>query len=76
VARRKPAAAPKKGRARAAGEPDAEAGLQVEEVGETEAKQPMGIESALVVVTFLALLAAFVLIQVEMRGAFGKGWPV
>jgi hypothetical protein len=36
----------------------------------------MGLESALILVTFLALVAAFVLVQVKMHGAFGKGWPV
>jgi hypothetical protein len=78
VARKKAAAGPKKGRARgASAEPAADAGLDVEEVGEARpAKPPMGLESALILVTFLALLTAFLLVQVKMHSAFGKGWPV
>ena len=35
-----------------------------------------GLETALVVVTLVALIAAFLMLQVEMRSAFGEGWPV
>jgi hypothetical protein len=77
VARKKLSASPKKGRARAAAEPAADEGLEVEEVGEARSAKPgMGLESALILVTFLALVAAFVLVQVKMHGAFGKGGPV
>ena len=34
-----------------------------------------GLEMALVVVTLVTLVAAFALIQVGMRKAFGAGWP-
>jgi hypothetical protein len=34
-----------------------------------------GLEMALVVVTLVTLVAAFALIQLGMRKAFGAGWP-
>lgn len=34
-----------------------------------------GLEMALVVVTLVTLVAAFALLQVGMRKAFGAGWP-
>ena len=42
---------------------------------EKPAKAPMGTEGMLVLITFVALVVAFVLINMEMRHAFGKGWP-
>lgn len=42
----------------------------------SEAKASGGLEMALIVVTFVALVAAFALLQYEMRHAFGEGWPV
>ena len=35
-----------------------------------------GLEMALIVVTLVALVAAFLMLQVEMRSAFGEGWPI
>jgi len=35
-----------------------------------------GLEMALIVVTLVALIAAFALIQLQMHSAFGQGWPV
>ncbi len=50
--------------------------LEVEEVGdEAPAVNPAGLEQALVFVTTLALVTAFVLIQLKLRSAFGQGWP-
>jgi hypothetical protein len=68
---RKKAATPRKGKARASAETTE---LQVEEAGPP--KPPMTLESALVLVTFLALVVAFLLIQLELRSSFGSGWPV
>jgi hypothetical protein len=45
-------------------------------VVEKPAAPPAGIESWLIFVTFFALLAAFVLINMKMRATFGEGWPV
>lgn len=45
-------------------------------VVEKPAKAAFGTEGMLVLVTFVALVAAFVLINMEMHSAFGKGWPV
>jgi hypothetical protein len=33
------------------------------------------LESGLVLVTFLALLVSFALIQIELSGSFGSTWP-
>jgi hypothetical protein len=78
VARKKAAAGkPKKGRGRGAADASGDAGIEVEEIGEPKAaKPPMSIESALVLVTFIALVAAFLMVQVKMHDSFGKGWPV
>ena len=35
-----------------------------------------GLEMALIVVTLVALVAAFLMLQIEMRSAFGEGWPI
>ena len=51
--------------------------LEVEEVVEVKpAKPPAGIETWLIMVTWAALLAALVLINIKMRGTFGEGWPI
>jgi len=43
---------------------------------EKPAKAPMGTEGMLVTITFFALVAAFVLINMGMRRIVGHGWPV
>ena len=48
----------------------------VEEGAAKTAKPPMSLESALIIVTLLALVAAFVLINIESNASFGQGWPV
>jgi hypothetical protein len=50
--------------------------LEVEDVSEAAPKPPAGIESWLVLITFAALVAAFVLINLKLRANFGAGWPV
>lgn len=50
--------------------------FEVEEGAPRVAKPPMSLESALILVTLLALVAAFVMINIEMNSSFGKGWPV
>ena len=70
------------------GEPAAEEALAAEAVTEETtttsrrttttaavATEKGGLEMALVVVTLITLVAAFALIQVGMRKAFGAGWP-
>ncbi len=57
---------------------DAEASteLEVEEAAPAEeqvAKPPMGLENALVLVTFVALAVAFVLIEMRSKSAHGGG---
>ena len=42
----------------------------------TAAAPAGGLEMALIVVTLVALIAAFLMLQVEMRSAFGEGWPI
>lgn len=49
--------------------------FEVEEGKAKVAKQPMSLESALILVTLLALVTAFVMINLEMRSSFGEGWP-
>ena len=71
----------KKPARRTRGQPAEEpAELEVEEVAAAEppkpAKPPAGIETWLILVTWFALGAAFVLINLKMHSAFGQGWPV
>jgi hypothetical protein len=49
------------------------AGFEVEESGDAAAGQAAGIESGLVVVTFVALIVALLLSQIELADSFGKG---
>ncbi len=62
----------------AARAPAAEGEFEVVEDAPVEkaAKPPLATEGMLVLITFVALIAAFVLINLELRHAFGKGWPV
>jgi hypothetical protein len=73
VARKK--ASPAKPKRRGA-KPAATTELTVEDGEARQAKQPMSLESALIIVTLIALIAAFVMINIEMRSSFGEGWPV
>lgn len=75
----------RRGRARpgdtAAGEAAGGAPAEVEVAAEpAEADSPAasggGLEMALIVVTLVALIAAFALLQLEMHEAFGAGWPI
>ena len=59
----------------------ASAAAETEVVEETRitaraARPAGGLEMALIVVTLIALIAAFLMLQIEMRSAFGEGWPV
>lgn len=67
----------RKGKARPAKAAD-EGGADFEVDDETpaEPKPPMGLESALIGVTLVALIAAMVLLQLKLHSSFGKGWPV
>jgi len=67
----------RKGKARPAKEAD-EGGAEFEVEDETPvaAKPPMGLESALIGVTLVALVAAMVLLQLKLHASFGKGWPI
>jgi len=63
------------------GEPAAAVPAEAEVVEETRVTTRTvapagGLEMALIVVTLVALIAAFLLLQVEMRKAFGEGWPI
>jgi hypothetical protein len=50
--------------------------LEVQEVvAEKPPAPPVGIETLIIVVTLVALLAAFVLIRSKMVADFGQGWP-
>jgi len=49
------------------------AAIETENAGDGEAAAPMGIENALVIVTFIALLVGLVLSQIELSASFGKG---
>ncbi len=68
----------RKGKARPAKDAavEASADFEVEEDTPAVAKPPMGLESALIGVTLVALVAAMVLLQLKLHSAFGKGWPV
>lgn len=50
--------------------------VTVEEETEVVVKPAMGLESALIAVTFIALIAAFVMVQMKLHASFGKGWPI
>jgi hypothetical protein len=66
----------RKGKARSAKDAaDSGVEFEVEEETEVVVKPAMGIETALIAVTLVALVAAFVLVQLKMHSAFGKGWP-
>jgi len=53
--------------------------VEVEVVGAEEdaapAAPPAGLETAIVFVTFAALLAAFVLVNLRLKSAFEVTWP-
>lgn len=50
--------------------------LEVEVVTEeAPAKPPAGIETWLIFITFAALLAAFLMVNMKMRSDYGEGWP-
>lgn len=57
-------------------EPEAEPTVERTVVRRTVVSSGGGLEMALIVVTLVTLIAAFVLLQLEMRKAFGEGWPV
>lgn len=63
----------RKGRGR---EAEASGEFEVQDVEAAPAKPAAGIETWLVFVTFAALIAAFVMINLKMRADFGAGWPV
>jgi len=71
------AAIVRKGKVRTAKDADdASTEVEVEEETTVEVKPAMGLETALIGITFIALIAAFLMIQMKMHAAFGKGWPV
>ena len=72
MARKK--ASPRKPKGRGA-KPTATTELTVEDGEARAAKQPMSLESALIIVTLVALVAAFVMINIEMNGSFGETFP-
>ena len=51
--------------------------LEVEEVATVEKvpAAPVGVETLMIVVTLVALIAAFVIINMKMKADFGEGWP-
>ncbi len=67
------ASSPRKPRGRAG----ADGGFEVtEDSGDVAAKQALGIESGLIIVTFIALALALVLIELELSASFGEFWPL
>ena len=51
--------------------------LEVEEVAVVEKAPaaPVGVETLMIVVTLVALIAAFIIINMKMKADFGEGWP-
>lgn len=74
MARKKASPAKPKPKRRGA-KPVATTELTVEDGEARPVKQPMSLESALIIVTLVALVAAFVMINVEMSSSFGKTFP-
>jgi hypothetical protein len=73
---KKPAASVRKGKARPAKEVvEGDAEFVVEEETEVVVKPAMGLESGLIAVTFVALIAAFVLVELKHKSSFGAIWP-
>jgi len=58
-------------KARSGGRSKKSADFEVEE--QEQGGQPAGIEGSLVLVTFVALVVALVLSQIELGSSFGKG---
>jgi hypothetical protein len=49
--------------------------FEVTDQADARAGSGWSLESGLVLVTFLALIVSFALIQIEMSGAYGTTWP-
>ena len=66
----------KRGKGKAAGGrkgKKAEVELETADGAEAPAENPAGLEQALVMVTFIALITALILSQIELSGSYGKG---
>ena len=74
-AKTKPAKPAKTKKVKARGKGKRGDDFEVTDQAEARAGTGWTLESGLVLVTFLALIVSFALIQIEMSGSYGSTWP-